>query len=472
MRARAYFLPLLAGLWTCAGAREVTVEVQRFAVELEVEALVVPGEPLAVTIAPATGVGWTLEEMAGHGSQVKKGETFLRLDTREIDSELGKQRLDAKLRELALAKAVDELAALEESVPVDLAAAQRKAERAREDLEYFTKVGREAARAQAAQTVVKYEHRVESIREELTQLEAMYKADDLTEETEEIILKRQRDDVAEALFDLEQVKLKTAQAIDSELPRQEQDLKEARLRSDFELAQATENLPRALEMKRQELVKARAANAEADRALADLEADRKAMEFVAPADAVIYYGEFANGSWNGAEAAKLLVRGAKLPAHRVLATLVPASSKPRLVVRLTESQLGGITAKTKGSAALAAQPGSFFPVSVRTLAAYPDGDGRFLLELDAQLPDDLQALPGMSAKVRLTAYQADKALLVPKDAITRDAAGAPHVALRLANGTIERRVVRTGHEHNGNVEILTGVEAGQVVVVGSEEKPS
>lgn len=448
------------------------MEAKPFAVELELEALVVPGEPVGFAIAPLSAAPWTLEQIAPHATRVKKGDTVLRVETREIDVELAKQRVDAKIREFALTKAINELAAMELEVAADLAAAQRKAARAKQDLEYFSTVGREAARANAAQSVTSFEQRLESTQEELTQLEAMYKADDVTEDTEEIILKRQRDDVNTAKFALAQAKLKASEVFDTVLPRQDEDFKEAVLRGDFQLAEANENLPRSLEIKRLELAKARAAAAEADRQLADLETDRKAMTLTAPADGILYYGEFANGSWNGGEMTKGLVRGAKLPPYRVLATLVPATTKPHLTVRLTEEQLNSLSLKTKGTAALPTHPNTYFGVTVRSLAEYPDGEGRYLLELDPQLPDGIAAVAAMKAKVVLQAYQAEKALLLPKEAVTRDAAGAPYVALRLANGTVEQRVVRIGHAHKGNLEILDGLEAGQVVVVESEEKPS
>jgi HlyD family secretion protein len=473
MKAPALLLPLLIGPWLSAAARDLTVEAAGpFAVEVELEALVVPGEAVAYAVGPLSAAPWSVEQIVAHGSRVKKGETILRVETRELDVELGKQRVDAKMRELALAKATKELAAMELEVRADLAAAQRKAARAKEDLEYFSKVGREATRANAAQSVIAFEQRLAATQEELTQLEAMYKADDVTEDTEEIILKRQRDDLSNAQFALAQAKLKAKEVFDTVLPRQDEDYKEAVLRGDFQLAEANENLPRALEMKRHELAKARDAAAEADRQLANLEADRKAMSFTAPVDGVLYYGEFANGSWNGAEMVKGLVRGAKLPPHRVFATLVPNASKPRLAVRLTEEQIGSLSAKSTGTAALAAQPNIVFGVAARTLSAYPDGDGRYLLELDPQVPEGLQAVAAMKAKVVMQAYQTEKALLLPKEAITRDGAGVAHVALRLANGSVEKRVVRVGHEHKGHLEILSGLEAGQVVVIGSEEKPS
>ena len=54
--------------------------------------------------------------------------------------------------------------------------------------------------------------------EELRQLEKMYKADDITEETEEIVLKRARDTVGGAKFDVEYAQLNHDQTLKFALP--------------------------------------------------------------------------------------------------------------------------------------------------------------------------------------------------------------------------------------------------------------
>ena len=60
----------------------------------------------------------------------------------------------------------------------------------------------------SAEFMVKYyDFMLNYEQDELTQLEKMYEADDLTEETEEIVLKRQRNSVEFAEFSLESARL-------------------------------------------------------------------------------------------------------------------------------------------------------------------------------------------------------------------------------------------------------------------------
>ena len=84
-----------------------------------------------------------------------------------------------------------ELDNLKESTPQKLEAAKRSHRVANEDFTYFDKTNRVQREKSARFNLKSAEQRLENALEELKQLEKMYKADDLTEETEEIILKRQ-----------------------------------------------------------------------------------------------------------------------------------------------------------------------------------------------------------------------------------------------------------------------------------------
>jgi hypothetical protein len=74
--------------------------------------------------------------------------------------------------------------------------------------------------------------------EELDQLEKMYEADDLTEDTEEIILKRQRNSLDFAKFNLEQTKQYCDEILDVRLPRADILIKESLDRAALELTKA------------------------------------------------------------------------------------------------------------------------------------------------------------------------------------------------------------------------------------------
>ena len=89
---------------------------------------------------------------------------------------------------------------------MDLSAGRRAKRLADEDLDYFNKVDGPFNEQMAAFLVKSAENDLSYETEELKQLEKMYKADDLMEDTEEIILKRARDNVERAKFMVQRAK--------------------------------------------------------------------------------------------------------------------------------------------------------------------------------------------------------------------------------------------------------------------------
>ena len=77
-------------------------------------------------------------------------------------------------------------------MPVDLAAATRAKTQADEDLKRFFDIEKPDAERTAHFMVKQSGEYLDYAKEELRQLEKMYRSKDLTEETEEIILRRQR----------------------------------------------------------------------------------------------------------------------------------------------------------------------------------------------------------------------------------------------------------------------------------------
>ena len=72
-----------------------------------------------------------------------------------------------------------------------------------------------------------YNFNLDYEKDELDQLEKMYKADDLTEETEEIVLKRQRNAVEFAEFSLENAKINSDEMLNIRMPRMDIQIKES-----------------------------------------------------------------------------------------------------------------------------------------------------------------------------------------------------------------------------------------------------
>ncbi len=89
--------------------------------------------------------------------------------------------------------------------------------------------------------------------EELRQLTKMYAADDLTEDTEEIILTRQKDAVVTAEFALRMETLDYKRALEVALPREAVTLANNERDTAIILRKAQEDIPRSIELKKIDL---------------------------------------------------------------------------------------------------------------------------------------------------------------------------------------------------------------------------
>jgi RND family efflux transporter MFP subunit len=106
-----------------------------------------------------------------------------------------------------------------------------------------------------------------------------------------------------------------------------------------------------------------------------------------------------------------------------------------------------------------------FTGGISRFAQKVDTDTRTMLtEVDLDNPDDA-LLPGMYATVRLTLAHADNALAVPIQSL--NAGDQPSVWV-VTDGKIEKREVKMGMETPDQAQILSGLDEGELVVVGSK----
>ncbi len=173
---------------------------------------------------------WTsplvVKQAVAHGMPVKRGDVLLQIDTTKIDQAIRDLKMEREVAEIALRQAREELPVLEQFLPLNLAAAERDKRIAEEDLKRYQEVDRALAQRNVEFALKSSANYLEYAREELKQLEKMYRDKDLREETEEIILKRQRNQVEAAEFRLETVKIDHDRVLNVDLPRKDQTIKD------------------------------------------------------------------------------------------------------------------------------------------------------------------------------------------------------------------------------------------------------
>lgn len=79
-------------------------------------------------------------------------------------------------------------------------------------------------------------------------------------------------------------------------------------------------------------------------------------------------------------------------------------------------------------------------------------------------------LPGMFVRARLPRLSLPNAIAIPRQAVTRDTAGAAVVSLVGKDGKVVQRPVVTGDERDGRIVIRQGVSAGDTVIVEGQDR--
>ena len=398
-----------------------------------------------------------------HGTRVAKGDTLVWADTQDARRALVEKTAAVEAGKLALAAAVEELRRFEQTTPQQLAQLVEADRRAGQDFERFTKVSRPLAEKTARFDVKTRTDYLDYAREELRQLKKMYEADDLTEETEEIVLRRQRNAVERAEFSLERAKAATEHTLKTDLPRKARDQALARKTSSEHLASQKVLLPLQMAQKRLAVAKLTRDHAKVGKDLADMEADLAKMTVKAPVAGVVYYGRCVRGKWSASAAllAKLAPKGT-LTADEVIMTIVDTGS---LAVRAAapEKELHNLRAGLTGHAVPAGYPGTKVPVKLASVLTAPLAGGTYNVKLTVTAPVG-PVMPGMTGQVTLTAYRADNALSVPSKAVRPDPNDADRhvVYVKTASGR-KKRPVKIGRTSGDKTEILSGLAEGDVV---------
>ncbi|HEU5135897.1 MAG TPA: HlyD family efflux transporter periplasmic adaptor subunit [Steroidobacteraceae bacterium] len=135
----------------------------------------------------------------------------------------------------------------------------------------------------------------------------------------------------------------------------------------------------------------------------------------------------------------------------------------KLAALVDEFFLDGLAAGKEGMASV---NGRDYPVVVSRV--FPQvANGRFSIELlfvnDA--PADMS--PGQSTETRITLGETSPGLILPNDSFVNDTGGAWVFVLSPDGRSATRRTIRTGRRNNRQVEIASGLAAGERVIVSN-----
>jgi membrane fusion protein (multidrug efflux system) len=171
--------------------------------------------------------------------------------------------------------------------------------------------------------------------------------------------------------------------------------------------------------------------------------------------------------WDGV-VSKVLVKDGDFVAPR--APLVEMYDPDSLVIRLAvpEAQATEVFKGTPVTVQLDAYPGKTFAGKISLV--YPDLDTRMRTRTaEAKLDAPVALIPGMFARLKLALQTETEAVAVSGDAVLVLPNGEK-VAYVLKEGKAQRRAVQTGLEAGGQVQIVSGIQPGEMVVTAGNEK--
>ncbi len=335
-----------------------------------------------------------------HGTRVKQGDVLVRLRSRKLEHAIEDQQQSVVAAQLAARKGHEELEHLRKSTRMTVSDARRAERRATEDLKRFVTVVRDQRQESLEFSLKSAEDYLAYEEEELKQLVKMYEADDLTEETEEIVLRRTRDDVERSRYRLTLARQSLEKGLEVDVPRSQEELEDA-------LKKTTLALQRALTVAETDVAEKEANVEQLDRALhraeqrlSRLTADQRCMTLTAPISGLVYLGEQQFGQWsNSGPLSARLQPGTNIKPQQVLMTVVePAVG--RIVAIVPEADLQHLAVNQSGKLVVPAFSDLACDAKVIEISSIPIDDGKFLVTLQPALPPNTEQLvPGMTCQV-------------------------------------------------------------------------
>jgi membrane fusion protein, multidrug efflux system len=140
----------------------------------------------------------------------------------------------------------------------------------------------------------------------------------------------------------------------------------------------------------------------------------------------------------------------------------------RAVIEVPERHAASLRQGQTVEFTVAAEPQRKFAARVDFIDPVVDNTNRTITVKGLAPNRDRLLKPGMFIEARLATAVREKAIVIPEDAI--QPLRTANIAWVVDNGKASRRVVQLGVRSAGFVEVLSGVKAGELVVVGGLER--
>ena len=408
-----------------------------------------------------------------HGKEVKKGEIIMELDMDKIRTHI--QFLNHDLNILDINKEIlqAEIKLAEELAPLEKAELDRFEKYVKEDYNRFKEIYFPFDKRSAEMSLKTSEQYLAYAAEELNQLKKMYEADDLTEETEEIILQRAQYQYERAKFSHEAAKIRNEETLQVQLPRGKTATDSNFNREKLSLQTLRKIKPAELNRKKLEgkkMIEERkqfAINKE------KIEMDLKKMHPIkSPSHGLLFWGTFDRGKWSGGAALKSKLRkGGIIKANEDFLTICP-SKRLRARLNLPEKNLHQVKVGNEAELSLVSADDSKMPTSIKAISKSPVMPGIFDLSADILLPKGfIPPVPGSACTLECVTYYREDAITLPSSVIHTEENDPESNFIYIVNknGKNLKKAIEVGRKSGDSVEILSGVRVGMKVLKNKPE---
>lgn len=403
---------------------------------------------------------------AARGASVRRGDVILAIDPKDLNDQIKSAEDDLSNAKAAAAKAKSDEDLGAESDDLAEKMQEREVADANGAVKWFDNVDGKQMITNADLATRQANAAVDDQQDELDQLKKMYKSEELTNATADIVVKR-------AIRNLELSKVSAAEAAEKETKTKQYDFDVARQKLLFAVEQQKQTLAALKATQSQSAINRKtaldAANlalAKAQQKLDELNKDLAGLTVKAPADGIVFYGQFVNGVWQNDDP-KHLLPGEKINAGEVVMTFFEPG-KLKLLAEIPESRLdwlkpgvssGRVLPISLPSAATAATCGPIVAVGT------PKDNGQQMFDVPFDLSNiDPKLMPGEKANLLIDLPEVKDALLLPPSAVTDG-----RVKIRTPDGQEKWQDVVTGFSDDDQVQIVSGLSQTDQVVPAKDK---
>jgi HlyD family secretion protein len=444
-------------LFAQSKSETITIKESPFVIKKTFKGRVFSSEVEKIKITGEAWAKWVVEEAAAHGTAVKKGDLLIRFKSTVFDAALIEKRRALETQELNLIKMRKTYEINLKKMNLELEKFQLGADLSTKESSIYKDKGQKQEAFAYKQQLVDTKLALEYQMEELNQLEKMYKADNITEETEEIVVKRQRNAVKRMKDRIKAVELLLEQALSYKIPQSEFTVKYKKQKAlnDNEVAKLDWMIFAKVE--KLKLDAAEASFKKASKKLNDFVDERKNLKIYASKNGVVFYGSVSLGKWSN-KAGTVYKKGTVLPAKAFIFSLInPEKYSFEAKVDLGSSML----VDDKASYFLSFPGADIKKLKLISKADTPDNG---LFKTVFEVTDPTSLFHGIDASVQLISELSHNAVAIPKTALkTEKLDPTKEYVFVIKNKTPSKVYVKTGPVSNNQVLIKEGLKAGDII---------